>query len=44
MEMMKDGYKMTEVGVIPMDWEVKTYGEIFNFLTELICPVKVTFS
>ena len=25
---MKSGYKMTEVGVIPEDWEVKTLGEL----------------
>lgn len=28
-----EGYKQTELGVIPEDWEVRTYGEIFNFLT-----------
>ena len=28
---MKPGYKQTEVGVIPEDWEVKTFGELFNF-------------
>ncbi|AOP33068.1 hypothetical protein A0128_03860 [Leptospira tipperaryensis] len=27
---MKQGYKQTEVGVIPEDWEVKRIGEIFN--------------
>lgn len=27
-----NGYKLTEVGVIPDDWEVKTIGEIFQFL------------
>ncbi len=26
-----DGCKMTEVGVIPEDWEVKTLGDIFTF-------------
>jgi type I restriction enzyme S subunit len=26
-------YKQTEVGVIPEDWEVKTYGEVFTFLS-----------
>ena len=25
---MKTGYKQTEVGVIPEDWEVKSIGEI----------------
>ncbi|MDP3929188.1 MAG: restriction endonuclease subunit S [Bacteroidota bacterium] len=27
----KGGYKMTEVGLIPSDWEVKEIGEVFNF-------------
>lgn len=27
------GYKLTEVGVIPEDWDIKTYGEIFLFLS-----------
>ncbi len=27
----KPGYKKTEVGVIPEDWEVKAFGELFNF-------------
>jgi type I restriction enzyme, S subunit len=30
---VKAGYKQTEVGIIPEDWEVKTYGDIFDFLT-----------
>ena len=25
-----DGYKMSEVGVIPCEWEVKTFGELFD--------------
>lgn len=29
---IKPGYHLTEVGIIPMDWELKTYGEIFSFL------------
>lgn len=29
----KKGYKQSELGEIPEDWEVGTYGEIFNFLT-----------
>lgn len=29
---LREGYKNTEVGVIPDDWEVKTYGEVFDFL------------
>jgi type I restriction enzyme S subunit len=28
---VKKGYKMTEVGVIPVDWEVKSYSEVFSF-------------
>ena len=29
--MMKTGYKLTEVGVIPMDWEVKSLGKLGKF-------------
>ena len=28
---MKPGYKQTEVGVIPEDWEVKPLGELGKF-------------
>jgi type I restriction enzyme S subunit len=28
---MKPGYKQTEVGVIPEEWEVKTFERLFNF-------------
>jgi type I restriction enzyme, S subunit len=28
---LKQGYKLTEVGVIPEDWEVARLGDIFNF-------------
>ena len=28
----KRGYQQTEVGEIPEDWEVRTYGEVFTFL------------
>jgi len=28
-----EGYKMSEVGVIPEDWEVKTFGELTTLLT-----------
>lgn len=28
---IKEGYKQTEIGVIPMDWEVKKLGELFEF-------------
>jgi len=30
---VKDGYKKTEVGVIPEDWRVITFGEAFSFLS-----------
>lgn len=30
---LKNGYKQTEIGIIPSDWEVKSYEEIFSFLT-----------
>ncbi len=30
MEMIREGYKETEIGVIPEDWEVKMLGEIFK--------------
>ena len=26
-------YKQTELGLIPNEWAIKTYGEVFNFLT-----------
>ena len=25
------GYKQTEIGIIPEDWELKTFGETFDF-------------
>ena len=28
---IQGGFKMTEVGMIPSDWEVKTLGELFDF-------------
>ena len=33
------GYKMTELGLIPNDWEVKTFGELFDMCTTNI-PIK----
>lgn len=33
------GYKMTELGMIPTDWEVKTFGELFDMCTANI-PIK----
>lgn len=29
---IRDGYKQTEIGVIPIDWEAKSYDEVFHFL------------
>ncbi len=34
------GYKKTEVGVIPEDWEIKRLGEIVNFLDGQRRPIK----
>ena len=28
---VRPGYKQTEVGVIPSDWEVKTFGDVVNY-------------
>lgn len=28
-----EGYKLTEAGVIPEDWEVKSYGDVFTYLS-----------
>ncbi|QOY37339.1 restriction endonuclease subunit S [Anaerobacillus isosaccharinicus] len=28
-----EGYKLTDVGVIPKDWSVRSFGEIFTFLS-----------
>ena len=30
---MKKGYKQTELGIIPEDWDVISYGEAFDFLS-----------
>lgn len=32
---MKAGYKQTEIGVIPEDWDIKSYGEVFDFLSTI---------
>ena len=32
MEIVKDKYKQTDIGFIPNDWEVKSYGDVFHFL------------
>ena len=31
MKKVKEGYKMTELGEIPSEWEIKSIGEIFDF-------------
>ena len=31
--MVRAGYKQTEIGVIPEDWDVKSYDDVFTFLT-----------
>jgi type I restriction enzyme, S subunit len=28
---MRPGYKQTRVGILPVDWEVKSFGELFEF-------------
>ena len=30
---IKEGYKKTEVGVIPSDWNIKSFSEVFEFLS-----------
>ena len=30
---LKEGYKKTDVGIIPNEWTPKAYGELFHFLT-----------
>lgn len=37
---MTEGFKHTEVGVIPSDWEVKALGEIVDFLDGRRRPIK----
>jgi len=34
MNNIPEGYKQTEVGVIPMDWKVKTLGDLKNLNME----------
>lgn len=29
---LRAGYKQTEIGAIPLEWEIKTYGEVFDYL------------
>ncbi len=35
---VEKGYKKTEVGVIPEDWELVTFGEVFTFLSTASYP------
>ena len=39
---LRAGYKQTEVGVIPVDWEVRPLGEVTDFLDGRRRPVKDT--
>ena len=39
---VRDGYKQTEVGVIPEAWEVRRLGEVVDFLDGQRRPVKDT--
>ena len=32
---MKAGYNNTDIGVIPEDWEINTYGKVFDFLSTI---------
>ena len=40
---LKDGYKKTEVGVIPVDWEVKNLAEVADFLDGQRRPIKNSY-
>ncbi len=31
--MVTDGYKQTEIGILPIEWELKSYEDVFKFLT-----------
>ncbi len=35
---VRPGYKKTEIGIIPEEWEVKSYGDIFTFLNTASYP------
>jgi type I restriction enzyme, S subunit len=39
---VKPGYKQTEVGVIPEDWDVKTIGDSFEICNHLRFPISET--
>ena len=32
MTIIPQGYKETEIGVLPNDWDIKSYGDLFDFL------------
>lgn len=38
--MVREGYKQTDIGVIPEDWEVVKLEEVVNFLDNLRRPIK----
>ncbi len=38
---MKPGYKQTEVGVIPEDWEVKRLGDYVAIRNQKVMPTNV---
>ena len=37
---VKAGYKQTELGVIPEDWDVKNLDDIFKFKQGVQCPIE----
>ena len=39
---IKAGYKLTEVGVIPSDWEIKTLKELSILITKGTTPKRFT--
>ena len=40
---MRDGYKKTEIGVIPLDWEVVRLGDICEVITKGTTPTSLGF-
>lgn len=40
MSKIAEGYKQTEVGVIPRDWVIKPLGEVVDFLDGQRRPIK----
>lgn len=40
MKKVRDGYKMTDLGEIPEEWEVKKLGDIFNLRNERFNPLE----